>query len=110
MKRLRSLIKDNDIKVIINCAAYTAVDKAEFNIEMADKINHLAVVNMARIAKNYNIKLTDYVFNGENFRPYIETDITNPQGIYGATKLASEKAIQSINHKSAIISRYAYLC
>ncbi|MFV9930765.1 MAG: sugar nucleotide-binding protein [Francisella endosymbiont of Hyalomma asiaticum] len=53
---------------------------------------------------------TDYIFNGENFRPYIETDITNPQGIYGATKLASEKAIQSINHKSAIISRYAYLC
>lgn len=110
---IEKFIKDNDIKVIINCAAYTAVDKAESDMEMADKINHLAVVNMARIAKNYNIKLihisTDYVFNGENFRPYIETDITNPQGIYGATKLASEKAIQSINPKSAIIIRTSWV-
>ncbi|MFV9930766.1 MAG: sugar nucleotide-binding protein [Francisella endosymbiont of Hyalomma asiaticum] len=59
---IEKFIKDNDIKVIINCAAYTAVDKAEFDIEMADKINHLAVVNMARIAKNYNIKLITYIY------------------------------------------------
>ena len=55
---IEKFIKDNYIKVIINCAAYTAINKAEFDMEMAYKINHLAVVNMARIAKNYyNIKL-----------------------------------------------------
>lgn len=103
----------HDIEAIINCAAYTAVDKAESDIEMADKINHLAVANMAELAKKYSIKLihisTDYVFNGESFRPYIESDKTNPQSIYGSTKLAGEEAIQRINPKDSIIIRTSWV-
>ncbi|GMN89710.1 dTDP-4-dehydrorhamnose reductase [Francisella sciaenopsi] len=107
-------VVEHDIEAIINCAAYTAVDKAESDIEMADKINHLAVANMAELAKKYSIKLihisTDYVFNGESFRPYIESDKTNPQSIYGSTKLAGEEAIQRINPKGSIIIRTSWVC
>ena len=93
--------------VIINCAAYTAVDKAETETDLADKINHLAVKQLAEIAKQQESVLihisTDYVFNGQNFKPYIESDLTEPQSIYGATKLKGEKTIQEINPKGCII-------
>ncbi|WP_432772933.1 dTDP-4-dehydrorhamnose reductase [Francisella salimarina] len=110
---VKKFIVDNDIKVIINCAAYTAVDKAETDIEMADKINHLAVANMAIVAKERDIKLvhisTDYVFDGQNYKPYIESDGTNPQGVYGATKLAGEQAILDINPKDSMIIRTSWV-
>ncbi|WP_395167000.1 dTDP-4-dehydrorhamnose reductase [Francisella salimarina] len=110
---VKKFIVDNDIKVIINCAAYTAVDKAETDIEMVDKINHLAVANMAIVAKEHEIKLvhisTDYVFDGQNYKPYIESDVTNPQGVYGATKLAGEQAILDINPKNSIIIRTSWV-
>ena len=93
--------------IIINCAAYTAVDKAETETELAEKINHLAVKQLAEIAKQQEIILihisTDYVFNGQNFRPYVETDQTSPQSVYGATKLKGEQAMQVINPKGCII-------
>ena len=86
-----AFIESNNIRVIINCAAYTAVDKAESEPELADKINHLAVANFAQIAKDKNIRLihisTDYVFDGTNHKPYVETDTPNPQSVYGQTKL-----------------------
>ncbi|MEY8673096.1 dTDP-4-dehydrorhamnose reductase [Francisella philomiragia] len=110
---VKQFIVDNDIRFIINCAAYTAVDKAETDIEMADKINHLAVANIAKIAKEYAIKLvhvsTDYVFDGHNYRPYIESDATNPQGVYGITKLAGEQAVFDINPKDSIIIRTSWV-
>ncbi|MBK2093302.1 dTDP-4-dehydrorhamnose reductase [Francisella philomiragia] len=110
---VKKFIVDNDIKVIINCAAYTAVDKAETDIEMADKINHLAVANMAIVAKEHGIKLvhisTDYVFDGYSYRPYLEDDQTNPQGVYGSTKLAGEQAILDINPKNSIIIRTSWV-
>jgi len=110
---VKKIIVDNDIKVIINCAAYTAVDKAETDIEMVDKINHLAVANMAIVAKEHDIKLvhisTDYVFDGQNYKPYIESDATNPQGVYGATKLAGEQAILDINPKDSMIIRTSWV-
>ncbi|MEY8716478.1 dTDP-4-dehydrorhamnose reductase [Francisella philomiragia] len=110
---VKKFIVDNDIKVIINCAAYTAVDKAETDIEMADKINHLAVANMAIVAKEHGIKLvhisTDYVFDGQNYKPYIESDATNPQGVYGATKLVGEQAVLDINPKDSIIIRTSWV-
>ena len=110
---VKKFIVDNDIKVIINCAAYTAVDKAESDIERADKINHLAVANMAMVAKEHGIKLihmsTDYVFDGQSYKPYIESDATNPQGVYGATKLAGEQAILDINPKDSIIIRTSWV-
>ncbi|QCU89558.1 dTDP-4-dehydrorhamnose reductase [Thiomicrorhabdus sediminis] len=93
--------------IIINCAAYTAVDKAESEVELADKINHLAVKQLAEIAKQKNSFLmhisTDYVFDGKSCHPYGESDPVAPQGIYGVTKLNGEQAIQTVNPKGAIL-------
>jgi dTDP-4-dehydrorhamnose reductase len=112
-QKVKSFCIENDIKIIINCAAYTAVDKAETEQELADKINHLAVKNLAKISKEKNIKLihisTDYVFDGKNFKPYCEEHQTNPQSVYGKTKLAGEHAIQEINPKNAIIIRTSWV-
>ncbi len=93
--------------VIINCAAYTAVDSAESEPDLANQINHLAVKQLAEIAKQQGAVLihisTDYVFDGTNHKPYIETDPANPQNVYGHTKLEGEQAMQTINPKGAII-------
>ena len=106
------IIKTN-IDAIINCAAYTAVDKAEAEFELANAINNLAVQNFARIAKEHNIKLihisTDYVFDGTNHKPYVETDTPNPQSVYGKTKLAAELALQEINPANTIIIRTSWV-
>jgi len=110
---VRKYCELNNIKVIINCAAYTAVDKAEEDMENADKVNHLAVKYLAQIAKEKEIKLihisTDYVFDGKNYRPYIENDKTNPTGIYGKTKLDGELAMIEINPKNSIIIRTSWV-
>ena len=99
--------------VIINCAAYTAVDKAEEEQDQANQVNHLAVKQLAQIAKNQQAKLihisTDYVFDGESDKPYIETDETNPINVYGRTKLAGEKAIQEFMPTDAIIIRTSWV-
>ena len=103
----------NNIGTIINCAAHTAVDKAEEQVELANAINNLAVQNFARIAKEHNIKLihisTDYVFDGTNHKPYVETDTPNPQSVYGKTKLAAEIALQEINPANTIIIRTSWV-
>jgi len=110
---VRKYISDNQIKIIINCAAYTAVDKAESEQELANKINHLSVKNLAQIAKDYDIKLvhisTDYVFDGTNFKPYTEDDTVNPQSVYGKTKLDGEKAILEYNLENSIIIRTSWV-
>jgi len=110
---LAIFIQENNINSIINCAAYTAVDKAEEEQELANDINHKAVEYLANIAKEKNIKLihisTDYVFNGENFKPYIETDASHPNSVYGQTKLDGEKALQIINPKNSIIIRTSWV-
>ena len=110
---VRKFIEINNINVIINCAAYTAVDKAESEPELADAINHLAVANFAQIAKENNIKLihisTDYVFDGTNYEPYVETDTPNPQTVYGKTKLDGELAMRKINPLNSIIIRTSWV-
>ena len=112
-KDIIDFIETNDINTIINCAAYTAVDKAEDDEINADKINHLAVKNLAKIAKEKNIKLihvsTDYVFDGTNHKPYVETDITNPNGVYGKSKLDGEKAMQDIDPNNSMIIRTSWV-
>ena len=108
-----AFIKTNNIDVIVNCAAYTAVDKAESEPELADAINHLAVKNLAIIAKERGAKLihisTDYVFDGTGHKPYVETDTPNPQSVYGQTKLDGELAMQAINPANSIIIRTSWV-
>ncbi len=105
--RIQSFIAKNNIEAIINCAAYTAVDKAEEERELADRINHQAVRHLANSANKHDIPLihisTDYVFDGTNCKPYIETDPTNPQNIYGETKLKGEEAFIHSGAKGIII-------
>jgi dTDP-4-dehydrorhamnose reductase len=104
---------NNKFDIIINCAAYTQVDKAEQEVELASQINHLAVKQLASIANKQKAKLihisTDYVFDGESNQPYIETDIPNPINVYGKTKLAGEKALQTVMPTNAIIIRTSWV-
>jgi len=99
--------------IIINCAAYTAVDKAEVEVKLANQINYLAVRQLAEIAKAQKAKLihisTDYVFDGESNKSYTEADETNPINVYGKTKLAGEKALQAIMLTNAIIIRTSWV-
>ena len=108
-----TFIKTKNIDVIINCAAFTAVDKAESEPKLADAINHLAVKNLAIIARERGAKLihisTDYVFDGTGHKPYVETDTPNPQSVYGQTKLDGELAMQAINPANSIIIRTSWV-
>lgn len=105
-------VAENAIDCIVNCAAYTNVNKAEEDAVLCDKLNHLAPANLARVAAKYRIGLvhvsTDYVFNGEHHVPYREDDATCPNSVYGTTKLAGEEAIRTI-HSEAVIIRTAWL-
>jgi dTDP-4-dehydrorhamnose reductase len=106
-KSIADYFANKSFDIIISCAAYTAVEQAETEADLVDKINHLAVKQLAKIAKQKDISLihisTDYVFNGQNFKPYTENDPTDPQSVYGSTKLKGEQAIQKINPKGCII-------
>ncbi len=110
---IQTWFMDKAFDVIINCAAYTAVDKAEVEPELARALNSTAVETLARIAKAKNSALihisTDYVFNGKNYQPYSETDLTDPQGIYGQTKLEGEQAMLAINPAKSIIIRTSWV-
>ena len=112
-RTVADFIKDKEIQVIINCAAYTAVDKAESDVEASEKLNHDSVRNFATLAKERGLKLihisTDYVFDGENFRPYVEEDTPNPASVYGATKLSGEKTLIEINPSNSIIIRTSWV-
>jgi len=111
--KLEDYFDNQTFDAIINCAAYTAVDKAESEIDFAAAINHRAVSLLAKIAKKKNISLihisTDYVFDGKNYRPYIETDRTDPQGVYGRTKRDGENAILEASPKNSIIIRTSWV-
>lgn len=105
-------VRGKEIDVIINCAAYTAVDKAEDYEATADRINHTAVKNLAEAAFANNALLvhisTDYVFGGTKNLPFSEDDDVNPLGAYGRTKLAGEKAVKESGCRFVII-RTAWL-
>jgi len=112
-EKIKNFIEKNRIDTIINCAAYTAVDKAEEEIEISNKINHLAVENLALIAKEKKIKFihvsTDYVFDGTSSKPYNEDGITNPQTTYGKTKLDGENKILKVDLPNSIIIRTSWV-
>ncbi len=95
------------INYIVNCAAYTAVDKAEQEQDKAHLINADAVANLAKAAKKHHAFLvhvsTDYVFDGTAHKPYVENDPVNPTGAYGVTKLAGEEAVKKHTDHGIII-------
>ncbi len=94
---LECYFKENKINYVINCAAYTAVDKAESEPDIAALINTEAVLNLVRMCNKYKSTLfqfsTDYVFNSSHFSPYLEDHIRNPLSVYGNTKLNAENII-----------------
>ena len=100
-------IVDNQIDIVLNAAAYTAVDKAEDDEENAYRINCTAVGNLAEAAKRHGLFLvhisTDYVFAGDSETPYVETDTPAPMSVYGSTKLAGERAIVASGCRAVII-------
>ena len=109
---LDAFVKANAVNVIVNCAAYTAVDKAEDDVELCYKINADAVRNIGEIAAENNLKVvhvsTDYVFDGTNHIPYTEDQPVCPATVYGKSKLAGEQALLK-TCKQAVILRTAWL-
>ena len=104
---LQSFITENNINAVINCAAYTAVDKAEQDAEIAEDVNSKGVLNLVNALKSINGKLihisTDYVFDGNHFLPYKESDSVSPIGVYGKTKRAGELAVINADIDSIVI-------
>lgn len=105
-------VQKNEIDCVVNCAAYTAVDKAEENVELCDKLNHIAPGFLAKAVATRDAALiqvsTDYVFDGTNHIPYREIEPTCPNSVYGRTKLAGEQEATSFCEHTMII-RTAWL-
>jgi dTDP-4-dehydrorhamnose reductase len=109
---LEKIIADNGITAIINAAAYTEVDKAESELELARRANVDGPTALAKLSARFDIPLlhvsTDYVFDGSKQTPYLETDQANPAGVYGQTKFEGELAIQRLTTRY-IIMRTAWV-
>ena len=110
---LEKFIESNEIDTIINSAAYTAVDKAEEDEELAYRVNRDAVKILAELSLANIIRLihisTDYVYDGNKNTPFNEEDETNPQSVYAKSKLAGEDEIRRINPANAVIIRTSWV-
>lgn len=104
---IRRLIGESSAELVVNCAAYTAVDRAEGDPDAADRVNRAGAGNLAVVAREYGIPLihisTDYVFDGAGSRPLTEDDRPNPQSVYGRTKLAGEEAVRDAGCAAAVV-------
>lgn len=105
---VKTFLQNKDYEYIINCAAYTAVDKAEADEDNARKVNAFAPLYLAKYGKKIVHISTDYVFDGNNFKPYNEEDETHPLSVYGKTKREGELNVLA-NADTAIIIRTAWL-
>ncbi len=109
---IHDFFEKNKIDVCINCAAYTAVDKAEDENDLAMLVNYLAVENIARVCQQFNALLihisTDYVFSGKHYKPYTEEDLVSPDSYYGLSKLKGEEAAM-LNCRNTVIVRTSWL-
>lgn len=107
LNEIERFFKSNKIDYCINCAAYTAVDKAEDDVKKAYEINASGPKNLALFCKTYKIVLihisTDFVFDGKKNKPYLETETPNPLNVYGKSKLQGELEIQQILNRHFII-------
>ena len=110
---VEAFVAGNGINIIVNCAAYTAVDAAEDNEPLATRLNADAVGILARVAKRHGARMihisTDYVFDGQGCVPYTEDMPTNPQSAYGRTKLDGERLLLDTLGEDAVILRTAWL-
>jgi dTDP-4-dehydrorhamnose reductase len=104
---LQAFIIDHKINTVINCAAYTAVDKAEEDAEIAEQVNYEGVLNIVNALQTVNGKLihisTDYVFDGNQYMPYREIDPVSPIGVYGETKREGELAVLNSDIEAIVI-------
>ena len=105
---VQNFIREHRIDTIINCAAYTNVDKAEDEPDLAEKINVKGVENLVKTGCKIIHISTDYVFDGMNFKPYKETGEPNPISVYGKTKLAGEKVLME-NADTCLILRTSWM-
>lgn len=105
---VQRFVRTDAYEAIINCAAYTAVDRAENEPDLAYKINVEGAKNLAATKVPLVHISTDYVFDGKSYRPYVEQEATDPQSVYGVTKLAGEQAVLE-TAKTAVIIRTAWL-
>lgn len=107
-----AFVREKQADYILNCAAYTAVDKAEEEEALCLRINRDAVRNLGEAARAAGARMvhvsTDYVFDGTNYLPYVETDKTCPASVYGRTKLAGEQALQEVCPDAVIIVRHGF--
>ena len=105
---VRAFFEEQKFEYIINCAAYTAVDKAEDDFNTADRINRLGPALLAKYGRRVIQVSTDYVFDGTAHLPYTEDDAVNPLSVYGSTKLAGEEAVLT-EAETAVVIRTAWL-
>lgn len=105
---VKGFFEAQSFDLVINCAAYTAVDKAEDDAEAADRANRLGPALLARYGRRMVHVSTDYVFDGTSCRPYRENDAPNPVSVYGRTKLAGEEAVLN-EAETAVIIRTAWV-
>ena len=105
---VRAFFAEREFKYVINCAAYTAVDKAEDDFEAADRINRLGPALLAKYGHRIIQVSTDYVFDGTAHLPYKEEDAANPTSVYGSTKLAGEEAVLA-EAETAVVIRTSWL-
>lgn len=105
--RVQAFLLENAVDFVVNCAAYTAVDKAESEIELCRKINAFAVENLAKASAATGAKMihvsTDYVYSGTHYMPYVESDAVAPTSVYGVTKLEGEQLLLAANPASVIL-------
>lgn len=105
--KVEEVIKASDVETVIHCAAYTAVDAAEDNVEICRRINADGTENIARVCKELDLKMiyisTDYVFNGEGTRPWEPDDEREPLNVYGETKYEGELAVEKYLEKYYIV-------
>jgi len=110
---ITTLLQRTKPSLIINCAAYTAVDRAESEVDLAFGINAKAPATMARYAQKQGATFlhysTDYIFDGVSARPYVETDERNPLGIYGKSKAAGEEVIEDVFKQHNTQAQFAIL-
>ncbi len=105
---VRAFFAEQGFEYVINCAAYTAVDKAEDDFEAADRINRLGPALLAKYGRRVIQVSTDYVFDGTAHLPYKEEYAVNPVSVYGSTKLAGEEAVLT-EAETAVVIRTAWL-